>query len=130
MKKILGILALSLFMNTSLTAKEVGLISCKNFKENESVYFKIKGNMFIAELNLEYKTWFPLPKENITNTKNYLYWHAGIVEWELNKNTNLLTKKTTYADVVKSRTFACKFGFGEEKKIDEFIKKIDLTKTD
>ena len=49
MKKIFGIVVLSLFMNTSLTAKEVGLISCKNFKENESVYFKIKGNMFIAE---------------------------------------------------------------------------------
>ena len=123
MKKIFGIVVLSLFMNTSLTAKEVGLLSCKNFKENESVYFKIKGNMFIAEFHQEYKTWFPVPKENITNNKNYLYWHAGIAEWELNKNTNLLTRKTTYADVVKSRTFACKFSLVEEKKIDELIKK-------
>ena len=48
---------------------------------------------------------------------------SGSVEWELNKNTNLLTKKTTYADVVKSRTIACKFSSGEEKKIDELIKK-------
>ena len=124
MKKIFGIVVLSLFMNTSLTAKEVGLISCKNFKENESVYFKIKGNMFIAEYIENIKNWLPVPKENITNTKNYLYWHmSGFVEWELNKNTNLLTKKTTYADVVKSRTFACKFSSGEEKKIDELIKK-------
>ena len=124
MKKIFGIVVLSLFMNTSLTAKEVGLISCKNFKENESVYFKIKGNMFIAEYIENIKNWLPVPKENITNNKNYLYWHmSGSVEWELNKNTNLLTKKTTYADVVKSRTFACKFSSGEEKKIDELIKK-------
>tara|TARA_A100001011_G_scaffold30001_1_gene29033 strand:- start:508 stop:882 length:375 start_codon:yes stop_codon:yes gene_type:complete len=124
MKKIFGIVVLSLFMNTSLTAKEVGLlISCKNFKENESVYFKITGNMFIAELLLEYKTWLPVPKENITNSKNYLYWHSGFVEWELNKNTNLLTKKTTFADVVKSRTFTCEYGTAEEKKIDELIKK-------
>ena len=124
MKKIFGIVVLSLFMNTSLTAKEVGLLSCKNFKENESVYFKIKGNMFIAELLQEYKTWLPVPKENITDTKNYLYWHmSGFVEWELNKNTNLLTKKTTFADVLKSRTFACKFSLVEEKKIDELIKK-------
>ena len=124
MKKIFGIVVLSLFMNTSLTAKEVGLISCKNFKENESVYFKIKGNMFIAEYIENIKNWLPVPKENITNNKNYLYWHmSGSVEWELNKNTNLLTKKTTYADVVKSRTFACKFSLVEEKKIDELIKK-------
>ena len=123
MKKIFGIVVLSLFMNTSLTAKEVGLLSCKNFKENESVYFKIKGNMFIAELLQEYKTWLPVPKENITDTKNYLYWHSGFVEWELNKNTSLLTKKTTFADVVKSRTFTCKFSLIEEKKIDELIKK-------
>ena len=123
MKKIFGIVVLSLFMNTSLTAKEVGLLSCKNFKENESIYFKIKS-MFIAELLKEYKTWLPVPKENITDTKNYLYWHmSGFVEWELNKNTNLLTKKTTYADVLKSRTFACKFSLVEEKKIDELIKK-------
>ena len=127
MKKLLAIVVLSLFMNTSLTAKEVLLLSCKNFKENESVYFKIKGNkgnMFIAELHREYKNWLPVPKENITNNKNYLYWHmSGFVEWELNKNTNLLTRKTTYADVVKSRTFACKFSLVEEKKIDELIKK-------
>ena len=124
MKKLLAIVVLSLFMNTSLTAKEVLLLSCKNFKENESVYFKIKGNMFIAELIQEYKTWLPVPKENITDTKNYLYWHmSGFVEWELNKNTNLLTKKTTFADVLKSRTFACKFSLVEEKKIDELIKK-------
>ena len=123
MKKIFGIVVLSLFMNTSLTAKEVGLLSCKNFKENESIYFKIKS-MFIAELLKEYKTWLPVPKENITDTKNYLYWHmSGFVEWELNKNTNLLTKKTTFADVLKSRTFACKFSLVEEKKIDELIKK-------
>jgi len=69
------------------------LLSCKNFKENESVHFKIKGNMFIAELLREYKTWLPVPKENITNSKNYLYWHSAFVAWELNKNTNLLTKK-------------------------------------
>ena len=124
MKKIFGIVVLSLFMNTSLTAKEVGLISCKNFKENESVYFKIKGNMFIAEYIENIKNWLPVPKENITDTKNYLYWHmSGFVEWELNKNTNLLTKKTTFADVLKSRTFACKFSLVEEKKIDELIKK-------
>ena len=124
MKKLLAIVVLSLFMNTSLTAKEVLLLSCKNFKENESVYFKIKGNMFIAELLQEYKTWLPVPKENITDTKNYLYWHmSGFVEWELNKNTNLLTKKTTFADVLKSRTFACKYYLVEEKKIDELIKK-------
>ena len=124
MKKIFGIVVLSLFMNTSLIAKEVGVISCKNFKENESVYFKIKGNMFIAELIQDYKIWLTVPKENITHTKNYLYWHmSGFVEWELNKNTNLLTRKTTYADVVKSRTFACKFSLVEEKKIDELIKK-------
>ena len=127
MKKLLAIVVLSLFMNTSLTAKEVLLLSCKNFKENESVYFKIKGNkgnMFIAEYIENIKNWLPVPKENITNNKNYLYWHmSGFVEWELNKNTNLLTKKTTYADVVKSRTFACKFSSGEEKKIDELIKK-------
>ena len=124
MKKIFGIVVLSLFMNTSLIAKEVGVISCKNFKENESVYFKIKGNMFIAEYIENIKNWLPVPKENITNNKNYLYWHmSGFVEWELNKNTNLLTRKTTYADVVKSRTFACKFSSGEEKKIDELIKK-------
>ena len=122
MKKVFGIVVLSLFMNTSLTAKEVGLLSCKNFKENESIYFKIKS-MFIAELLKEYKTWLPVPKENITNTKNYLYWHSGFVEWELNKNTSLLTKKTTFADVVKSRTFTCELYFVEEKKIDELIKK-------
>ena len=123
MKKIFGIVVLSLFMNTSLIAKEVGVISCKNFKENESVYFKIKGNMFIAEYIENIKNWLPVPKENITNNKNYLYWHmSGFVEWELNKNTNLLTRKTTYADVVKSRTFACKFSSEEEKKIDELIK--------
>ena len=122
MKKVFGIVVLSLFMNTSLTAKEVGLLSCKNFKENESIYFKIKS-MFIAELLKEYKTWLPVPKENITDTKNYLYWHSGFVEWELNKNTSLLTKKTTFADVVKSRTFTCKLSFVEEKKIDELIKK-------
>ena len=124
MKKIFGIVVLSLFMNTSLTAKEVGLLSCKNFKENESVYFKIKGNMFIAEYIENIKNWLPVPKENITNNKNYLYWHmSGSVEWELNKNTNLLTKKTTFADVLKSRTFACKSSLVEEKKIDELIKK-------
>ena len=124
MKKIFGIVVLSLFMNTSLTAKEVLLLSCKNFKENESVYFKIKGNMFIAEYIENIKNWLPVPKENITNNKNYLYWHmSGVVEWELNKNTNLLTKKTTFADVLKSRTFACKFSLVEEKKIDELIKK-------
>ena len=122
MKKVFGIVVLSLFMNTSLTAKEVGLLSCKNFKENESIYFKIKS-MFIAELLKEYKTWLPVPKENITDTKNYLYWHSGFVEWELNKNTSLLTKKTTFADVVKSRTFTCELYFVEEKKIDELIKK-------
>ena len=122
MKKVFGIVVLSLFMNTSLTAKEVGLLSCKNFKENESIYFKIKS-MFIAELLKEYKTWLPVPKENITDTKNYLYWHSGFVEWELNKNTSLLTKKTTFADVVKSRTFTCELFFVEEKKIDELIKK-------
>ena len=80
--------------------------------------------MFIAELLQEYKTWLTVPKENITDTKNYLYWHmSSFVEWELNKNTNLLTKKTTFADVLKSRTFACKSSLVEEKKIDELIKK-------
>ena len=80
--------------------------------------------MFIAELLKEYKTWLPVPKENITHTKNYLYWHvAGFVEWEYNKNTKLLTKKTTFADVLKSTTFACKLSLVEEKKIDVLIKK-------
>ena len=76
------------------------------------------------ENSIEKKATRFLILDNITDTKNYLYWHmSGFVEWELNKNTNLLTKKTTFADVLKSRTFACKFSPVEEKKIDELIKK-------
>ena len=61
----------------------------------------------------------PVFKENITDTKNHVYWHAaGMKEWKFNKNTSALIVTTTLADKITEKTYTCG-RIVDKKKVDE-----------